>query len=421
MGALARTAAIRTAVVGLAAAVLVAITGATASAAGAPPINPQALPIASGVLTDSYSAVVSHNGKTLYVGDLTGVFAFNLAHPSATPVAITAGGNPLSSAIGLALSPNGKRLYISAASDVEIADVSGLSSDPNNDKVVGQISDPNSLLHNPAGLAVSANGKYLYIGDVSSLGGGTPNGQLAVAQLTSADAGQVVEAKSLTGVSYGLSMALSPNGKLLYVSNWFEGPVAVLKVSGLNSSFDTVLNGTKGVFGLAVSADGRTLYGSSTLPNSSNPDEFNSAVKTFALTNGGLKSKLARTPYDASPNAVLGMGLAPNGRTGYITNIDVSGSPVGGISKFAIPLAATRVSISGRAKPGSTVTAKVTGTSSGSDAYTWFANGKAIKGATKGKLVIAKGLVGKKLTVKVTATAVGYCRSMLTSKAVKVS
>jgi hypothetical protein len=50
-------------------------------------------------------------------------------------------------------------------------------------------------------------------------------------------------------------------------------------------------------------------------------------------------------------------------------------------------------------------------------AYQWYANGKAIKGATKNKYKVAKADVDKKLTVAVTATAPGYAKTTKTSKA----
>jgi hypothetical protein len=40
--------------------------------------------------------------------------------------------------------------------------------------------------------------------------------------------------------------------------------------------------------------------------------------------------------------------------------------------------------------------------------YTWLADGKAIKGATKASLTLTKALAGKRITVVVTGTRLGY-------------
>ncbi|MDR0504896.1 MAG: carboxypeptidase-like regulatory domain-containing protein, partial [Bifidobacteriaceae bacterium] len=66
-------------------------------------------------------------------------------------------------------------------------------------------------------------------------------------------------------------------------------------------------------------------------------------------------------------------------------------------------------SISGKAKVGKTLTAKAGTWQTGvTKAYQWFANGKAIKGATKAKLKLTKKLSGKRITVKVTGSLSGY-------------
>jgi hypothetical protein len=47
--------------------------------------------------------------------------------------------------------------------------------------------------------------------------------------------------------------------------------------------------------------------------------------------------------------------------------------------------------------------------------YQWYANGKAIKGATKSTLILKKAQKGKKITVKVTATKKNYTKTVKTS------
>ncbi len=76
-----------------------------------------------------------------------------------------------------------------------------------------------------------------------------------------------------------------------------------------------------------------------------------------------------------------------------------------------------RVSIAGTVKVGGTVDASTTGWSpTGVHLATqWYANGAAIIGATGTRLVVPASVAGKRLTVKVTASATGYRSVSITS------
>jgi len=76
--------------------------------------------------------------------------------------------------------------------------------------------------------------------------------------------------------------------------------------------------------------------------------------------------------------------------------------------------------ISGTAKVGVKLTAKPgTWTAGTAFTYQWFANGKAVKGATKSTFVPAAAQKGATLKVRVTGTRTGYASTATTSKATK--
>jgi beta-glucosidase len=78
------------------------------------------------------------------------------------------------------------------------------------------------------------------------------------------------------------------------------------------------------------------------------------------------------------------------------------------------------VKVSGTLKVGKKLTAKVAKWTAGSAySYRWYANGKAIKGATGKTLKITKSLKGKKIRVKVTGVRSGYVSAIKTSAATK--
>jgi beta-glucosidase-like glycosyl hydrolase len=84
-----------------------------------------------------------------------------------------------------------------------------------------------------------------------------------------------------------------------------------------------------------------------------------------------------------------------------------------------IPVAATP-KIKGKAKVGKKLTASKGKWTAGTDfTYRWYANGKAIKKATKSTLKLTKAVKGKKITVKVTGSLAGHTKVAKTSKATK--
>jgi len=79
-------------------------------------------------------------------------------------------------------------------------------------------------------------------------------------------------------------------------------------------------------------------------------------------------------------------------------------------------LTSVKPTIGGTPAVGKTLTAKPGAWTAGTTfAYTWFADGVAVKGQTGKRLVLAKGQRGKRITVKVTGTQVGYATASRTS------
>jgi hypothetical protein len=404
-----------------------------------PVVKLHKLSLNTAVLPGFWDAV-SPNGKTLYISQASllgsssnsGVQVVNLSNPLATPKSIMVPGTggaaatPLADAGALALSPNGKTLYIGMLEGgTDVVDAANVGGGATNDTVVGGVTGTSEFAE-ATGLAVSPNGKDLYMAGIAGTSGSEPSFALATAKLTSATEGSVVSSVGSSNLGFPLGLALNPNGKVLYASD-FVGAATATKVSGTNLGTITSLPEVFDTAGLAASPDGQTLYATTlsleALEGSSPFGEGQSQLNTYGLGDAGRSASLARSTLLNGSTAV-GITLNTAGTTGYTTTeaLTSSSTPteVTGVSSFAIPAAASGVSISGKAKTGATVTAKVKGAAGGSDSYKWFANGKAIKGATKSKLKLGGGESGKKLTVQATANAVGYSMKTVTSKAVTV-
>jgi 5-hydroxyisourate hydrolase-like protein (transthyretin family) len=122
---------------------------------------------------------------------------------------------------------------------------------------------------------------------------------------------------------------------------------------------------------------------------------------TYALTGADYK--------DAITVAVTGK---LSGYT-WVTETSVATAAVAeGTLKTVVP------KITGTATVGKAVAAKTGSWTSGTKfTYQWYANKKAIKGATKSKLKLAKADKGKTITLKVTGKLTGYGSAAKTSKA----
>ncbi len=151
----------------------------------------------------------------------------------------------------------------------------------------------------------------------------------------------------------------------------------------------------------------------------------NAAGATIRTLSGSSARGVLRASWDGKDSA--GKAVADGAFTwtltaqpadGVGTALSVAGPPIP--APPPAPLKATKVpSISGTLAVGSTVKA-VPGTwspTATSYAYQWSANGTAIKGATSPSLKITASMVGKRLTVKVTAKRTGHPSGVATSAA----
>jgi hypothetical protein len=141
----------------------------------------------------------------------------------------------------------------------------------------------------------------------------------------------------------------------------------------------------------------------------------------FVVTSSGVTAKPKRSGATAStPNLV-------NGRWQSVVTVGGYSFKWTQDASFAYPAPmkppkafskAARPKISGTAKVGKTLKVKVGKWSPKPKfKYQWYANGKAIKKATKATFKVAKAQVGKKITVKVTGSKTGYKTKTVTSKA----
>jgi DNA-binding beta-propeller fold protein YncE len=387
-----------------------------ASADTIPTYSFSQLALPAGTLGEPLGLVSAPQGSTLYLSDRTnGVMAINTGNLGASPIQITDVGNDINGFAGpasLALSPDGKTLYLALTlvNAIFVADVSGDGSDANDYTVTGEIQGSTGLpLDYPYGLAVSPNGDTLYISNYS-------NNTVSVADVSgqSSDPANDTVTGQLSDPHSDLQsptdLALSPNGQTLYVGN-ASGPVAVADVSGnaADANDDTV-TGTVGnepsTSGVAVSPDGETLYAAD--PGGNNVEVVDlSGDADQGQTIGDIQ------PFGDSAGGLDGLALTPGG-----TGLYVADESEGAVSEVTIPPAAGPITISGTAQVGSTLTA--TDSALPPDATVsgqWLADGQPIPGATSPSFTLTPAQLGQTISVTLSANAVGYAANTETSAA----
>ncbi len=156
---------------------------------------------------------------------------------------------------GMAISPNGKYGYISCGFGVGEGNV--LVFDTSTRAIVNSINiGPNNLVFGP--IIVSPDGQRLYVSAINYSKYGTQN--------ISVNAGSVLVINTTTNqliyrirtVGNPINMALSPDGKSLYIANIANGTISVIDTTtGRIISNITVMSDP---FSITVSNDGRFAY-----------------------------------------------------------------------------------------------------------------------------------------------------------------
>lgn len=126
-----------------------------------------------------------------------------------------------------------------------------------------------------------------------------------------------------------------------------------------------------------------------------------SGVATLQYSLDGAGTWLAYTGTVSVPGAPVSVQYRATDNAGNVSTVGTV--TVKGVLSLATP------TISGTAKIGKTITAKVSSYTAGATlSYQWYRSGKAIPGATKAGYKLVKADKGKKVSVTVTAKKTGY-------------
>lgn len=220
-----------------------------------------------------------------------------------------------------------------------------------------------------------------------------------------------------TGTSYLITEADRGRSITVKVTGTKAGYQTTTSASDPTSEVPDVLSVVSGAHP-AISGTAKVGYRLTAIAGTWSPSEIVLHYQWYAsgvAVPGATASTFTLTPAQRGTSMMVKV-------TGWLNGtptITMSSSPTVAVAPGT--LSAKTPKISGTAKVGKKLTAKpgAWGPSPVTLRYQWYANGKKISKATKSSYKIAKKYKGKKITVKVTGSKVGYTTVAKTSKATK--
>jgi YVTN family beta-propeller protein len=197
--------------------------------------------------------------------------------------------NGLNEPVGVVVSSDNKYIYVAESANNTLAVI---------DAATHQIID-NAIYAGiaPYGVALTPNGKTLYVGNDGGASGFATN--------------SFIQTQSLITSSFSFGLVVSPNGKSLYVvDNSIPGQLSVFDTAGAGTFVTNIAVGN-GPVDVAFTPKGKTAY----VTNADDGTVSVIDVKTGAVTGSPITG--LDQPY--------GINITPNGDTAYVLNLDSVG------------------------------------------------------------------------------------------------
>jgi len=205
----------------------------------------------------------------------------------------------------VAISPDGKKVYVPNSNSTTLSII-----DTRHNTVSGVIGG----FDGPSGIAITPNGKYGY---VNNYGGpdGVGSGNGTTVSVVNLETNTIID--ELTVGQAPAAVAMSPNGKYVYVINYVNGTpgsgtLSIIKTKDNSVTVDAV-SGLFGPFGIAITPNGKYAYVTNFGSNDFAP---------IGTTVSVIKLKGTPQIVDTIDLAIQpsGIDITPNGRYAYASN-----------------------------------------------------------------------------------------------------
>lgn len=204
----------------------------------------------------------------------------------------------------IAISPDGKKAYVANSDGTTLSII-----DTKLNKVIGTIDG----FDGPSGIVITSDGKFAYVNNYGgSKGVGSGNG-------TKVSYVNLKTKTILDEITVGqapAALALSPNGKFLYVINYVDGNPNTGTMSIIQTKNNRVIDTVTGFFGpfsIAITPNGKFAYVTNFGSNDFSP--FGTTVSVVSLH--AQPKVIATIELGIQPS---GIAITPNGRFAYVSN-----------------------------------------------------------------------------------------------------
>jgi YVTN family beta-propeller protein len=204
----------------------------------------------------------------------------------------------------VALSPDNKKAYVANSNGTTLSII-----DTKSNTVTGTIGG----FDGPSGIAITPNGAFAY---VNNYGGpdGVGSGNGTTVSVVDLKANDIID--TITVGQAPAALAMSPDGKFVYVINYVDGNPGTGTMSILSTKNNMVIgtiSGFSGPFGIAITPNGKYAYVTNFGSNN-----FAPIGTTVSIVN--LFDRKIVTSVDTSGIQPSGIAITPDGRFAYVTN-----------------------------------------------------------------------------------------------------
>ncbi|HLJ31992.1 MAG TPA: YncE family protein, partial [Candidatus Babeliales bacterium] len=203
------------------------------------------------------------------------------------------------------LSPDNKKAYVANSNGTTLSII-----DTKSNTVIGTIGG----FDGPSGIAITPNGKFAY---VNNYGGpdGVGSGNGTTVSVVDLKANDIID--TITVGQAPAALAMSPDGKFVYVINYVDGNPGTGTMSILSTKNNMVIDtvsGFSGPFGIAITPNGKYAYVTNFGSNNFAP--FGTTVSVVKLK---CRPTIAQT-IELNSIQPSGIAITPDGHFAYVTN-----------------------------------------------------------------------------------------------------
>ncbi len=202
------------------------------------------------------------------------------------------------------INPDGTRAYVTNSNSTTITIINTKTN-----AVIGIIDG----FDGPSGMVITSDGKTAYVNNYGS-SEGVGSGNAMTVRMVDLTTNTIVGAPIVVGLAPA-ALAITPNGKFIYVINYVDGNPATGTISIIRTSNNTVIdiiNGFSGPFAIAITPDGKYAY--VTNFGSNNFEPIGTTVSIVKLKNNTIVKTIDLGIQPA------GVAITPNGDFAYVSN-----------------------------------------------------------------------------------------------------